>query len=106
MFGIIGLLIGFLFSTSKFAAKSLVRLAVYGLLGYLGYELIVGFVRGRQTPAPAAAPPAPEPADEAPVPDALRSPLTGAEKRGRSVDVVDAGGVSHKARVGRGVIRR
>ena len=102
MFGLIGLVIGLVFGTSKFAVRNAVRAAAFGLVGYLVYELIVGYTQGRATAEVLSASPAPA---QAP-PDASRSPLTGAAKQGRTIHVSDASGVERTARVGRGVVHR
>jgi hypothetical protein len=101
MFGIIGFVFGLMFGTSKFALHNLVRAAAIGLVGYLVYELISGYTRGK------AGLPAPAVPDELPTATpADHSPLTGSSKQGRPVYVADGTGGGRTARVGRGVVRR
>ncbi len=101
MFGLIGLVFGLVFGTSKFALHNAVRIAAFGLVGYLVYELVLGYSHGK------AGLPAPEVPEEAPAAATTdRAPLTGASKRGRTVRVSDASGIEHATRVGRGVVRR
>ena len=93
--------------------RNVVRIAALSLVGYLVYELVTGYAQGKVgAPAPAAAPRLPAPPAPAPSPAArpaasTPSPIVGgSDHAGKPVQVVDAGGVAHQARVGRGVIRR
>ena len=100
--------------TLGLALSNLVRAATLGLVGYLVYELIVGYTQGKAAAAPAKALPSPTPAPAAaPAPAAgrtpapsVRAPLTGPAKQGQAVHIHDSDGTEHTARVGRGVIRR
>ncbi len=133
MFGLIGLLFGLIlglprlaFGVSRFTIKNALRVGIYGLVGYAVYELIVGITQGREAAKaadPAAAAPTPRPALPSPTTATANAPaaaptrpnfsastdhagLTGADKQGQAVRVVDAGGVAHTTRVGRGIIHR
>ena len=109
--------------TLGLALRNLVRAAAFGLVGYLVYELVIGYSQGKAkaeaaakaaAPAPTPAPrptsaPAPRPADATstqPAP-AARAPIVGGtDHAGRPVQVDDGSGTHHTTRVGRGVVRR
>ena len=102
--------------TLGLAIRNAVRAAVLGLLGYLLYELVVGYAQGKATAnaaQPARLPPPARPAGPSssvagsPQAAARPSPIIGAgDHAGRAVQVDDGSGTHHAARVGRGVIRR
>ena len=96
--------------TLGLALHNLVRAATLAVIGYLVYELVVGYAQGKA--ASAAAAPA-EPAPQA-APSSGRAPTAsrptpivgGGDHAGRAIQVDDGTGTHHTTRVGRGVIRR
>ena len=109
MFGLIGLVFGLVFGVTKFSLRNAVRVASFGLVGYLVYELIIGYTQGREAAKSASPAPVAPAAPRAPATQSATGSSTivgGGDHAGQAVKVRDAGGVQHTTRVGRGVIRR